>query len=120
MLKRFASDIVIGEEQPSAAFGRLCVETIYANGQRVMCSKSAAFGRLCVETTEAALANLSGGHQPPSGGCVLKQLCVVLSIFTQTSAAFGRLCVETTKKWKPTRRRSQPPSGGCVLKQAAA
>ena len=33
--------------------------------------------------------------QPPSGGCVLKQLRHSHSNKTQLAAAFGRLCVET-------------------------
>ena len=57
--------------QSSAAFGRLCVETIYSRIFKYT-NPSAAFGRLCVETS--TLFVTFGG------------------LF---SAAFGRLCVET-------------------------
>ena len=53
----------------------------------------AAFRRLCVETLSKPKPS-GKGSQPPSGGCVLKQL---------TQAAYNRLA-------------RQPPSGGCVLK----
>ena len=68
-------------EPPSAAFGRLCVETISGN-VILMPAGSAAFGRLCVET--------------------LYLMSVYLLNF---SAAFGRLCVETivdtVRRWPP-------------------
>ena len=55
--------------------------------------------------------------QPPSGGCVLKQLNTHHLRHIDLPAAFGRLCVETTPKRAKSRRKStQPPSGGCVLK----
>ena len=34
----------------------------------------AAFGRLCVETTVVNLSVMDDYGQPPSGGCVLKQV----------------------------------------------
>ena len=103
---------------------------------------SAAFGRLCVET----LTHLNAYHfsrQPPSGGCVLKlgsagfvsgvqrsaafgRLCVetmvlLFSVMLVFSAAFGRLCVETISKSTSFNELGiQPPSGGCVLKPARA
>ena len=97
---------------------------------------SAAFGRLCVETFVREGCGC-GIDQPPSGGCVLKQLrprtglgiqtaafgrlCVETESHTRNgntppSAAFGRLCVETSKGCTPPVRAKQPPSGGCVLK----
>ena len=54
----------------------------------------AAFGRLCVETPYALERNTVGSVQPPSGGCVLKQLFKLNTLW----------------------QFSQPPSGGCVLK----
>ena len=76
---------------------------------------TAAFGRLCVETmSKYSLARVY--DQPPSGGCVLKQNmiatigyeyaqppsggCVLKQQSSQgltlpVAAAFGRLCVET-------------------------
>ena len=144
-----------------AAFGRLCVETRSGFDRRLPAGP-AAFGRLCVETTSSAVADLFGspaafgrlcvetlsmlalcrarGHQPPSGGCVLKPLTLVLPSIWASPAAFGRLCVETAARGigQPAAEpaafgrlcvetdlmpqslfylRSQPPSGGCVLKQ---
>ena len=37
----------------------------------------------------------SGGGQPPSGGCVLKQAFSCIGGYFCFPAAFGRLCVET-------------------------
>ena len=75
-----------------AAFRRLCVETCYIE-QFCAAAVPAAFRRLCVETTRLyPFPNWK--RQPPSGGCVLKQL----GIWVQY--------------WNPC----QPPSGGCVLK----
>ena len=37
-------------------------------------------------------------YQPPSGGCVLKQLRHGNHMDVQLAAAFGRLCVETMKQ----------------------
>ena len=56
----------------AAAFGRLCVETI-SPGFFVMSGMAAAFGRLCVETRVWLNVNKLF-KQPPSGGCVLKQV----------------------------------------------
>ena len=36
------------------------------------------------------------GHQPPSGGCVLKQELAEKVEKLENPAAFGRLCVETS------------------------
>ena len=77
--------------------------------------------------------------QPPSGGCVLKQIFEYNVNFLNKPAAFGRLCVETfnvdagysagfpaafgrlcveTIQFIPSIvMPTQPPSGGCVLKQ---
>ena len=54
----------------------------------------AAFGRLCVETANRLRAG-SFACQPPSGGCVLKQLPLWEGFERKIPAAFGRLCVET-------------------------
>ena len=83
-----------GKQYLPAAFGRLCVETKRTHGL-LLSPCPAAFGRLCVETVRFCLA-LSGLHQPPSGGCVLKLF-------------FGRVLQICS---------IQPPSGGCVLKQS--
>ena len=82
-------------------------------------------------------ARLLREAQPPSGGCVLKlllvvvlrpvlaaafgRLCVetgidIILITQMPAAAFGRLCVETYKSSNAEKSCFQPPSGGCVLK----
>ena len=38
---------------------------------------------------------LDNSKQPPSGGCVLKQVIYVSGVVVDVAAAFGRLCVET-------------------------
>ena len=57
----------------SAAFGRLCVETCKC-ALRQAFKASAAFGRLCVETRLEKMDLVLSSSQPPSGGCVLKQV----------------------------------------------
>ena len=54
----------------TAAFRRLCVETILIL-RYLMTYFTAAFRRLCVETTSRS-RNTGNHEQPPSGGCVLK------------------------------------------------
>ena len=39
--------------------------------------------------------------QPPSRGCVLKQLLLVRTYGKKTAAAFARLCVETVMEQTP-------------------
>ena len=59
--------------------------------------------------------------QPPSGGCVLKQVLSYFALLAFSAAAFGRLCVETVAylaSWIESG--AQPPSGGCVLKHLKA
>ena len=80
----------------SAAFGRLCVETAVETKTGLVL-RPAAFGRLCVETQPHVIAHNFIG-QPPSGGCVLKQLSPSPCDKKTKPAAFGRLCVETVKK----------------------
>ena len=60
--------------------------------------QSAAFGRLCVETMSVEEATGILAAQPPSGGCVLKPFWRTRLEQRQSSAAFGRLCVETLLK----------------------
>ena len=79
--------------QEPAAFGRLCVETTYPE-ESDHTMLPAAFGRLCVETRFRAIPT-SNACQPPSGGCVLKQVAVIEDGVFVLPAAFGRLCVET-------------------------
>ena len=81
-------------QQPqAAAFGRLCVETLYSV-VFIRLPPAAAFGRLCVETFQNRYC-LSWILQPPSGGCVLKHIIKLKAFNSATAAAFGRLCVET-------------------------
>ena len=54
----------------------------------------AAFGRLCVETT-TGMGTAALTYQPPSGGCVLKQVFDIEDVAPKNPAAFRRLCVET-------------------------
>ena len=54
---------------------------------------SAAFGRLCVETLRINQSKVA--IQPPSGGCVLKLNEAIKRAYIGDPAAFGRLCVET-------------------------
>ena len=56
---------------------------------------AAAFGRLCVETVFIEDAECEEITQPPSGGCVLKRKLNKTKQEQQQAAAFGRLCVET-------------------------
>ena len=78
----------------AAAFGRLCVETLQALTVDEQ-TAAAAFGRLCVETSFLVICAVVMGWQPPSGGCVLKQVKSNILDATFRAAAFGRLCVET-------------------------
>ena len=55
--------------------------------------------------------------QPPSGGCVLKQITITFGKDSNGAAAFRRLCVETSYLITVFALLQQPPSGGCVLKQ---
>ena len=76
----------------AAAFRRLCVETLPVIC-RISRLRTAAFRRLCVETDTLCL-ELGCCIQPPSGGCVLKQIVWRIAKFG-IAAAFRRLCVET-------------------------
>ena len=80
-----------------AAFRRLCVETMPPAGQ-VSAAAPAAFRRLCVETRRSS-ATVCGSCQPPSGGCVLKQIRGFCRYRRRCPAAFRRLCVETCTKY---------------------
>ena len=62
-------------------------------------------------------APFHGISQPPSGGCVLKQIGLSERTVACKPAAFRRLCVETIITYVGfDALMSQPPSGGCVLK----
>ena len=91
-----------------------------------------------LKLTDPVAINTLCDEQPPSGGCVLKQLSIPLIRNIVLAAAFGRLCVETGVMFSYSRASSaaafgrlcvetsdilwvessieQPPSGGCVLK----
>ena len=92
VLKLLSAVDFLTTEYP-AAFRRLCVETRLFS-RKIILSPPAAFRRLCVETKCLRLIQLYH-HQPPLGGCVLKQQLGVLCDFVV----------------------HQPPLGGCVLKQ---
>ena len=71
----------------------------------------------CVLKQIRAVAMYPIETQPPSGGCVLKLLLLPNSKQIDQPAAFRRLCVETlTVLTNCHLLQSQPPSGGCVLK----
>ena len=58
---------------------------------------TAAFRRLCVETLNSSLG-VKFSDQPPSGGCVLKHRFVGDNLGAdEAAAAFRRLCVETSQ-----------------------
>ena len=80
----------------SAAFRRLCVETV---GQQLSPreDRPAAFRRLCVETFILDFTHFEKS-QPPSGGCVLKPGSGKTLMAVSDSAAFRRLCVETANE----------------------
>ena len=44
---------------------------------------------------QLAFAGVGGRFQPPSGGCVLKLITLLLPLLGRRPAAFRRLCVET-------------------------
>ena len=65
---------------------------------------------------DANRPDLSDEWQPPSGGCVLKQMKKLKFGDLIGAAAFRRLCVETVSQRVKLLTPIQPPSGGCVLK----
>ena len=78
---------------------------------------SAAFGRLCVETVTMRGLKTFSGRQPPSGGCVLKRSLAMQTVRRVLQPPSGG-CV--LKRAHPPSRAgfpAQPPSGGCVLKR---
>ena len=99
----------------TAAFRRLCVETLIRASQNST-GVPAAFRRLCVETFPQLQIT---HHCVPAA---FRRLCVETSPILASSswprpAAFRRLCVETRRRRRFHDPRSQPPSGGCVLKR---
>ena len=75
----------------------------------------AAFRRLCVETN-ARLAVERAHHQPPSGGCVLKQLLFYGFVFLVFQPPSGGCVLKQLRSAWTRKTFIQPPSGGCVLK----
>ena len=78
----------------SAAFGRLCVETLVTKRIWLKKPDQPPSGG-CVLKPRYFYHDWLTESQPPSGGCVLKQLEHHELTDFQISAAFGRLCVET-------------------------
>ena len=76
---------------------------------------AAAFGRLCVETTEL-LATHERPEQPPSGGCVLKQIRLHHMNHILAQPPSGGCVLKPVNKGNFKFMLTQPPSGGCVLK----
>ena len=73
-----------------AAFGRLCVETHYFPAP-FRAEPPAAFGRLCVETA-IRITGRFVQFQPPSGGCVLKQMAIPSKYCPATSRLRAAVC----------------------------
>ena len=73
-LKPWLENMLNGE---AAAFARLCVETIELVQARMQID-AAAFARLCVETSVVKDNKKMLTAQPPSRGCVLKLLRLVI------------------------------------------
>ena len=74
--RRLCVETLLGDFMSSvvepAAFRRLCVETVHQQPPSTR-GNPAAFRRLCVETLQNKKPR-ERVSQPPSGGCVLKQL----------------------------------------------
>ena len=107
---------LVSRYQP-AAFGRLCVETVYIIGTAAgPAPYPAAFGRLCVETVSLCFT-LTIPSPAAFGRLCVETRSFFVSFWRSEPAAFGRLCVETKHESRyKTRMHPQPPSGGCVLK----
>ena len=81
----------------------------------------AAFGRLCVETLVWSMCSILVFCQPPSGGCVLKQLRAARNaLFLAQPPSGGCVLKRGIRRQLKIYRLAQPPSGGCVLKHAPA
>ena len=78
--------------------------------------KPAAFGRLCVETFPAEIA-IFISYQPPSGGCVLKQVMRLKYHLLLPQPPLGGCVLKHQMKNLISFHYHQPPSGGCVLKR---
>ena len=76
----------------------------------------AAFRRLCVETGKERTAKTERGSQPPSGGCVLKQLQGHIVGVKKFQPPSGGCVLKPVVTSVGMALLSQPPSGGCVLK----
>ena len=85
------------------------------DGARLLREAPAAFGRLCVET-DPDPAPILAQIQPPSGGCVLKQLMTGGCRFITTQPPSGGCVLKRGGDVILTSYGGQPPSGGCVLK----
>ena len=77
--------------------------------------RPAAFGRLCVETIKAAGFSC-GAPQPPSGGCVLKQVGYPFNQKLNFQPPSGGCVLKRVQIQSMSWLNVQPPSGGCVLK----
>ena len=82
---------------PPAAFGRLCVETLWKLKWRGSPVQPPSGG--CVLKLSNCYPCRIWNFQPPSGGCVLKLHKKMLIYLLMKPAAFGRLCVETKASW---------------------
>ena len=77
---------------------------------------TAAFRRLCVETLAYPKARERDKAQPPSGGCVLKRQCLRRQGDRTGQPPSGGCVLKLYFIANPFHYKNQPPSGGCVLK----
>ena len=78
--------------------------------------EAAAFGRLCVETVYRFYMIASDHRQPPSGGCVLKLQTILLGRLQFVQPPSGGCVLKLCSFCFNCVINRQPPSGGCVLK----
>ena len=79
-------------------------------------SEPAAFRRLCVETSPLPRSCQPIRHQPPSGGCVLKQRRKRERGCWNFQPPSGGCVLKQRCRHAGCVKHCQPPSGGCVLK----
>ena len=108
----------MSNQAPPAAFGRLCVET-FASENRSDVSAQPPSGGCVLKQIITGVQALSR-NQPPSGGCVLKQ-----GYRNGDRKPYGHQPPSGGCVLKPSRDNviivfdNQPPSGGCVLKPSS-
>ncbi len=102
------------QRQPSAAFRRLCVETIALRLRRIKIYQPPSGG--CVLKLKNPSSKFTTRLQPPSGGCVLKLLFTNDELTRLIQPPSGGCVLKPFRLNLPRLVAAQPPSGGCVLK----